>query len=97
MLWNIVSSSKIDENAVKDIALPSSKWLGHRLRKLGDVGSNAAIFFHLFLSIFKFIKFIKMCELCHSKIIVEIPNPGKGVNNTDHRELACRSLDDYSI
>ena len=38
---NIVTSSTIDENAVKYIGLSSSKWLGHRPQKLGDVGSSS--------------------------------------------------------
>jgi len=31
---------KVDENAAEDIELPSSKWLRHRLRKLGGVCSS---------------------------------------------------------
>ena len=56
--WNIVASSKINEIAVKDIELPSSKWLGHRLRKLGDVGSNptGSDIFGVFSPNFKFVK-----------------------------------------
>ena len=58
--WNIVTSSKIDENAVKDIGLSSSKWFRHRPRKLGHVGSSptGSDIFREFLSIFKFRFFI---------------------------------------
>jgi len=48
MLWNIVSSSKIDENAVKDIGLPSAKWLGLRPRKLGFKSHRQRYFFACF-------------------------------------------------
>jgi len=59
LCWNIVTSSKINENAVKDIGLPSSKWLGHRPRKLGNVGSSptGSDISRVFSSIFKFVFF----------------------------------------
>jgi len=62
--WNIVSSSKIDENAVKDIVLSSSKWLGRRPRKRGDVGSSStgSDIFRVFSSIFKFVKNLCTCS-----------------------------------
>ena len=41
-----------------------------KARRCGFESQPAAIFFRVFSSIFKFIKFIKMCELRHSKIIV---------------------------
>jgi len=37
-MWNIVTSSEIDENMVKDIGLFSSKWLRHRSQNLIDMG-----------------------------------------------------------
>jgi len=65
----------IDKNAVKDIGLPSSEWLGHRPRKLGDVGSNptGSDIFSRVLFYLQIYKIYKMCELRHSKIIVRVP------------------------